>query len=108
MEDGEGGFQADTGGSGRVTEKVVEDVDGEGDEGFHFFTDEEGAVVLGVRESFLERGFIATPVADGVAMDAGFAGGFGRGGAAGQGVYDLELLGGKQGNGHANQPLIRA
>jgi hypothetical protein len=82
LDDGERSFEADGCGSVRVGENLVEALDGQVELGFHAFTEVEGAVVLGVGESLLEREKVATPVEDSVAMNAGLFGG-GRGGCAG-------------------------
>ena len=70
-------------------------LDGEVDEFFRLFAEEDGPVVLGVGEGVLEIEKIATPVIDGVAMDAGLFCRGGHGCAAGQGANDGELLRGK-------------
>ena len=64
------------------------------------FTEEEGAVIVGVGEGFAKEGIVATPVGDGVAMNAGLSRGVGRIQALGQGGDDDELFGGKWDVGH--------
>ena len=80
-DDCERGFQADGGGGFEVGEEVAEGGDGEVDEVFDLFSIEERAIVLGTGEGVLEGDEVATPVADGVAVDAGLGGCGGEGGA---------------------------
>ena len=95
LDDGERGLQADGGRGLGVGEEVVEGLNGEVDLVFDFFAEEEGAVVLGVREGMLERERVAPPVIDGVAVHAGLLRGGDECCAARQGADDSELLSGE-------------
>ena len=88
---GDGGDWHGRGGL-EVGKNVVDGFEGEFGAVPGWIAEEEGAVVLGVSESFVEGWGIATPGVDGVAMDAGlFSGGDGRC-AARQGADDVGLL----------------
>ena len=106
--DVEGGFEADGGRGFGVGEESFEGRVGQVDEGLGAFAVEKSAVVLGVREGELEIDAVAAPVVDGVAMDAGFGGGFGDGDAVREGVDYRDLSSGKSVIGHRIHFLIRA
>lgn len=86
LDDGQGGFETDAGGGLGVGEELGDGLEGLVDQAYGLFAVIEGPVVLGVGEGALEGDFVATPVGYGVAVDAGFFGGLGSGGAAGQRV----------------------
>ena len=108
VEDVERGFEANAGWGFRVGEERFESRVGFVGEGLGAFAVKEGAFVLGVSEGVLEGEVIASPVVDGVAMNASFSGGFRGGGAVRQGVNYQELLVGKSVIGHTSHFLTRS
>ena len=107
LEDVERGFEADAGRGFGVGQERFEGRIGLVREGLGAFAVKESAVVLSVREGELEREVIASPVVDGIAMDAGLSGGFGDGDAVRQGVDYQDLLSGKSRISHTFHFLIR-
>jgi len=107
IEDVEGGFEADAGRGFGIGEERFESCIGLVDEGLGAFAVKERAVVLSVGEGKLECDLVASPVVDGVAMDAGLGGGVGDGNTVRQGVNNLDLLVGKSGIGHTFHFLTR-
>jgi len=106
LQDGERSSEANGGGRLRIGENSADVVDGEVGEGLGFFAEEESAVILGMREGVLKGECVATPVGNGVAVNAGLLGGVGGGGAVRQGADDGELLRSQSVIGHRNHFLI--
>jgi hypothetical protein len=78
LNDGEGGSEADRRGSLGIAEDVLDGLDCEVSEILGFFAEEHRAIVLSVRQGVLEGQVVATPISDGIAVDADLICGGGR------------------------------
>ena len=106
LQDGERGSEANRGGRLRIGEDLPDVLDGEIGQDLGLLAEEQGAIVLGVREGVLEGEGVAPPVGDGVAVNAGLFGGVGSSGAVRQGADDGELLRSQSVIGHRIHFLI--
>ena len=86
-------WQTNGGWDFRIVEDGIERGEGEIEPFLAAVADEKGAVILCVGEGFAKEGRVASPVGDGVAVNAGLGRGVSRVHALCQGGDDYELFG---------------